>query len=81
VPVAAGQGLVAEFDFRMPILPAGRYSVDVAVADGTYDAHRQAQWVHDAFVLESHSSSVSTGLVGIPFSGIRLRRDENSGRN
>jgi len=79
VPVAAGEALVAEFDFRMPILPAGRYSVDVAVANGTYDAHRQAQWVHDAFVLESHSSSVSTGLVGIPFSGIRLGRAEGDG--
>jgi lipopolysaccharide transport system ATP-binding protein len=78
-PVAAGDGLVAEFDFRMPILPAGRYSLDVAVADGTTQEHRQAQWVHDAFVVESHSSSVSTGLVGIPFAGIRLQRAQGDG--
>jgi lipopolysaccharide transport system ATP-binding protein len=79
VPVAPGEHLVAEFDFRMPILPAGRYSMDVAVADGTTQEHRQAQWVHDAFVLESHSSSVSTGLVGIPFAGIRLEREGAGG--
>lgn len=74
VDVAAGEHLVAEFDFAMPILPAGSYSFDIAIADGTQEAHRQAQWLHDALVVESHSSTVSAGLVGIPFNAIRLQR-------
>ena len=76
VPVPVGARLSAEFDFRMPILPAGQYSLDVAVANGSVLEHRQAQWIHDALVLESHASGVTTGLVGLPFPGIRLQRDD-----
>lgn len=74
-PVSASSGEIIEafFPFRMPILPRGSYAIDVAIADGTHEDHTQLQWVHDAFVLESHSSSTSTGLVGIPFGKIELR--------
>lgn len=73
VPVAAGERIEAEFEFVMPILPHGQYSFDIAIANGTQVDHVQADWVHDAIVLESHASSVSTGLVGIPMRAIRLR--------
>ena len=72
VGVGAGDLLTASFEFAMPILPQGKYSFDIAVAEGTYNEHVQADWVHDALVLESHTSSLSTGLVGIPFRDIRL---------
>lgn len=77
-PVGASPGdvLEASFEFAMPILPLGSYSIDMAVANGSYDEHEQAEWVHDALVIESRSSSVSTGLVGIPFRSIRLERLE-----
>lgn len=73
-PVAAAPGEVLEavFEFVMPILPKGHYSFDIAIADGTVQQHDQADWIHDGLVLESHSSSVSTGLMGIPFRDIRL---------
>lgn len=74
----AAVSLQGIFDFAMPILPPGHYSIDVAIADGSYVEHSQADWIHDALVLESHSSSVSTGLVGIPFNDIRLRLLERS---
>jgi lipopolysaccharide transport system ATP-binding protein len=70
----AGDVVVARFSFRMPILPRGTYAVDVAIADGSYEEHVQHQWIHDAVTVESHSSSTSTGLVGIPFEGISLER-------
>lgn len=72
VAVAAGRSLRAVFEFRMPYLPRGSYTVDVAVADGTYHAHVQTVWIFDALVLESVSSTVSTGLVGIPFRAVTL---------
>lgn len=62
----AGENFAARFCFQMPILPAGDYSIDVAVAEGTQADHVQHHWIHDAMVFRSHSSSVSTGLVGIP---------------
>lgn len=73
VAVAEGEALEASFEFRMPILPVGQYSFDIALANGTQHEHQQAQWLHDAIVVESHASSASAGLVGIPMRAIRLR--------
>ena len=62
----------ARFDFRMPILPAGEYAVSVAVSDGTQRDHVVHHWVHDAIIISSHSSAVSTGMIGIPMKSIVL---------
>jgi lipopolysaccharide transport system ATP-binding protein len=75
----AGDRWSAEFEFTMPILPAGDYVVTVAVADGTQQDHRICHWVHDALVIASHSRSVPTGLVGIPMRAIRLGREAQPG--
>lgn len=64
----------ASFSFQMPILPAGNYSIQVAIATGTQEAHVQHHWIHDALILKSESSSVSTGLVGIPMTEISIQR-------
>ncbi|MES9299129.1 Wzt carbohydrate-binding domain-containing protein, partial [Cutibacterium acnes] len=72
VPCAAGEQLQARFEFRMPILPNGQYSINVAVAEGTQDEHVQLHWIHDALIFKSESSSVSSGLVGIPMQAIVL---------
>lgn len=75
-PVSCGAGMVIEasFHFMMPILPSGEYSIDVAVADGTQNDHVQHHWLHDALMFRAHTSSVSTGLLGIPMQQIGLRR-------
>lgn len=67
-PISADAGALARvsFEFRMPILPVGDYAVSLAVADGTQRMHEMHQWIHDALVLSSRSTSVSTGLIGIP---------------
>jgi lipopolysaccharide transport system ATP-binding protein len=70
--VKSGHIFVTRFDFIMPILPAGDYSLTVAIAEGTQNEHIQHHWIHDALILKSHSSSVSTGLVGIPMMNIRM---------
>lgn len=74
--VSSGQTFEAEFEFRMPILPVGDYSITVALAEGTQRDHVQHQWIHDALLLKSHSTSVSTGLVGVPMNNIRMKLDE-----
>jgi lipopolysaccharide transport system ATP-binding protein len=70
--VEAGTRFRARFSFRMPVLPAGDYVIAVAVADGTQSEHEQLHWIHDALAFHSHSSSVSTGLVGVPMVSIVL---------
>lgn len=70
--IAPGGKFEAEFEFRMPILPIGDYSITVALAEGNQQDHVQHHWMHDAILLKSHSSSVCTGLVGVPMNNIRL---------
>jgi lipopolysaccharide transport system ATP-binding protein len=72
--VSVGERIEAKFKFQMPILPAGDYSICVALAEGTQQEHTQHQWFHDAVMLKSISSSVATGLVGIPMMDISLER-------
>lgn len=60
------------FTFRLPILPIGSYTVDVAIADGTPENVTQLQWLHDAFSLESHTSSTVSGMIGLIFESIEL---------
>ena len=70
--ISSGGKIEAEFEFRMPILPMGNYSITVALAEGTQQDHVQHHWIHDALLLKSHSSSVCTGLVGVAMNNIRL---------
>jgi lipopolysaccharide transport system ATP-binding protein len=75
-PVAceAGERLVGRFEFDMPRLPVGEYSMIVAIADGTQADNIQHHWMHDALRLRSETSSVASGMVGIPMRAIRLER-------
>lgn len=72
ISTAAGDLLTATFNFAMPILPAGPYSVTVAIAEGTQEEHIQHHWIHEAITFESHSSSLSTGLIGLPMREITM---------
>ncbi len=74
VGVKAREQFEGLFKFRMPILPMGDYSICVAIAEGTQMEHLQHHWIHDAILFKSHSSSVSTGLVGIPMQHVGLRK-------
>ena len=62
----------ALFEFRMPILARGTYSLSVAIADGSQSDHVVHQWLHEAVVLASRSSSLATGLIGIPMRSVSL---------
>ncbi|MCU6434916.1 ABC transporter ATP-binding protein [Undibacterium sp. Jales W-56] len=70
--VSAGQKVVAEFQFLMPILLKGDYSVCVAIAAGSNQDHIPLDWINEAVILKSESSSVVTGLVGVPMQKIEF---------
>ena len=67
-----GNEIQANFTFNMPLLPAGEYSISTAIANGTQETHEQHHWIHDAVVFKSESSSVVTGLIGVPMREIKL---------
>jgi lipopolysaccharide transport system ATP-binding protein len=70
--VAADQHLIAQFSFRMPVLPVGDYAVDIAVASGTQQEHLHHCWCSDVLIFKSHASSTHQGLVGMPMLNIEL---------
>ena len=67
--------MVGEFEFFMPWLAQGDYVIQVALADGTQQEHRQVHWIHDAVVLRAHHDAIATGLIGIPMIDIRISVD------
>ena len=67
-----GQSLTARFTFRMPVLPVGDYSVDIAAASGTQQDHVTHCWCNDVLAFKSHASSTHQGLIGIPMLDIEL---------
>lgn len=70
--VQPNENMDCAFEFHMPILPVGEYSICVAIAEGTQHEHTQHHWIHDAIIFKSHSSSTVTGLVGIPMKKISI---------
>jgi lipopolysaccharide transport system ATP-binding protein len=73
-PIHATRGgsLRAEFSFQMPRLASGDYAVTVAIAEGDQVEHVQHHWVHDAIIFRSESTSVASGIIGIPIQKIYL---------
>ncbi|HET7369212.1 MAG TPA: ABC transporter ATP-binding protein [Gammaproteobacteria bacterium] len=69
-----GMRLRAHFRFRLPILPNGDYSIDVALATGTQEDHTQQHWIHDALVFRASESTMRHGLVGVPMHVIEIER-------
>jgi lipopolysaccharide transport system ATP-binding protein len=69
-----GTRLRAAFKFRMPILPTGDYSIDVALASGSQDDHTHQHWIHDALTFRASESTMRHGLVGIPMHSIEIQQ-------
>lgn len=74
--VAPNCEFIAKFEFRLPVLPTGDYSITAALADGSQENHVQHHWMHDALVVRVHASSLGSGLVGVPMKKIYLTVNE-----
>ncbi|MGZ8157356.1 MAG: ABC transporter ATP-binding protein [Methylobacter sp.] len=72
IVIQKGELIRAEFRFVMPYLPAGDYSVAIAIAEGTITNHVQHHFIHDAILFKSHTNSPRFGLVGIPMLEVKL---------
>jgi lipopolysaccharide transport system ATP-binding protein len=70
--VEKGEVLEAEFEFILPMLPNGQYSIMTSFADGDLYDNVQHHWLHDAVILNVSSSKVRWGLVGVNFKKVSL---------
>jgi len=69
-----GMRLRAHFRFRIPVLPSGDYSIDVALATGMQENHTQQHWIHDALTFRASESTMRHGLIGIPMYAIEIEQ-------
>ena len=72
-----GQTVSAIFEFDMPTLMLGIYTVNVAIAEGLGDQHRQQHWIHDVFVIESKRSRLVHGHCGTHKLNVTLEIESN----
>jgi lipopolysaccharide transport system ATP-binding protein len=73
VNISANRTFSGEFQFLMPILPQGTYSITAAIAVGTQEKHVIHEWVNDALFFESHNGFAVSGLIGVPMHAIEIR--------
>lgn len=71
--MGAGETLEAEFDFTIPLLPDGDYSMTVSIAEGNPWDNVQHHWLHDAVLIKVASTKLRYGLVGVPFDRVAVR--------
>jgi lipopolysaccharide transport system ATP-binding protein len=72
IAVPAGGSCVASFEFTMPMLPVGDYSVDVSISNGTQERFYMINWKYDVLLFRVEASAIVHGLVGIPMRSILL---------
>jgi lipopolysaccharide transport system ATP-binding protein len=77
--VPAGQMCMASFEFTMPVLPVGDYSVDVSICNGTQEHFHVINWKYDVLLFRAQASSIVHGLVGIPMKSISLEIEDHAG--
>ncbi len=62
-PMLNGEVRIIEFEFDLPYLNNGTYSLSPAIAEGSLEKHVQHHWVHDAYVFRVviHDELVNLG--------------------
>ena len=70
--VPAGNMCVVDFDFTMPRLPVGEYSVDVSISNGTQENFHMLNWKYDVLLFTAQSSTITHGLIGVPMKSIEF---------
>ncbi|TAN03669.1 MAG: ABC transporter ATP-binding protein [Rhodanobacteraceae bacterium] len=76
IRVTPGTRLRARFRFRLPVMPAGDYSIDAAIATGEQNDHTQQHWIRDALSFRASDSTMRHGLIGIPMHKIEIEQLE-----
>ena len=69
-----------EFEFTLPMLQKGYYSLTISLAEGTQEDHDQLQWMNDALILESINTSIAAGLAGVPMHRIDFSIEKDRGQ-
>jgi lipopolysaccharide transport system ATP-binding protein len=66
VIVRRGTALEGSFEFQMPVLHTGDYTITAALASGTLAKHVQHHWIHDALVFKIDSTVLNGMVLDLP---------------
>jgi len=73
IVVSRGVTITADFVFTMPTLFHGKYSLCIAIAEGTQDIHVQHHWINDVLIIEMVPGEMVFGLIGLKCDDVRLK--------
>jgi lipopolysaccharide transport system ATP-binding protein len=81
-----GDAIEARFEFALPLVRTGSYSISAGIASGTLESHVHHHRMHDALFFKVHSPFRNGVLVAIPMDAITLKvrprdLDAKSGTN
>ena len=79
-PWRAGTRHLVRFSFPWPDLAESTYSLSLAVADGTVEAHVMCDWLDNAHVVKSRSARHVLGLLRLSGVRVETRAVEEDGR-
>ena len=74
VAMKPGETAVAKFSFDLPLLRTGKYTIDVAVAEGTQLEHVQHQKFYDALVVHVLTDRPVFGAFAVAGTGVSLTK-------
>lgn len=61
-----GDTFCSKFKVIFPYLPAGDYSICVAIANGNPHSYVQQHWIDEAIIFKVVASHVTVGVIGVP---------------
>jgi len=71
-PWIAGETYKIQFEFDMPVLRTGEYTITVAAQEHQQHPPVILNWIHDALLLYTHHSTTAVGLSGVPMRAITV---------
>ncbi len=69
-----GDVFCGTFEFQMPLLPAGDYSISTQIAEGTQTEHVFHHWYHESLIFRSMYSATSLSIIGIPMIDVNIKK-------
>lgn len=65
-PINANEEKHYRWKFEFPHMRSGKYTYDIALANGTYHSHEQVQWINDALIVvvkDPHNNQEGRGWL------------------
>ena len=69
---SAGETYEVQFEFDMPVLRTGEYTITVAAQEHQQQPPVILNWIHDALLIYTQHSSTAVGLSGVPMRRITI---------